>query len=960
MRPKARIGKISESAAPSPGARRPAWPDSLRAKALLALLAVALLAALNVLTVQYLLQRSDNIAAALNVAGKMRMLAQRAGLQALAAPATGQRAPFTRDQADFDAAWSALRAGGSAFGLHVQALSADLQAPLRSLEASWQHYQTLLARLPASERASEAQAAQVLDASAAMLTQSETLIDGMVARASRLQRNTALGSTLLFVLDVLLMAFAYLLFTRHVLRPIQALTRQSRSMAQGRYVTRVSVPAGEEFSELAQTLNASSERIAQLLLDIQTERQALARVQAMFDGLAQNDVAGIYMLDAQLRFVYVNEQLARMLGYPRSALQDGFEARRLFTDDTWPQVQRGIDERLQGRSRSARYECEALRSDGTPLLVEIFSSTMQLGEQPGIIGMFLDIGQRKHAEASLRQGSIVYRHTRDAIVITDKGGVVQDVNPAFTAITGYAPAEIIGRRMNLMSSGQHDRSFYQAMWMSLQQTGTWSGDIHNRRKNGEQFTEHLTISTAYNDDGSVNCRIGLFADVTEERMRSAALWRQAHYDHLTGLPNRQMFEQHLHASMEHARASGLPMALIFLDLDLFKQVNDTFGHDEGDALLQEAARRLLSLVRSSDLVARLGGDEFTIVLQDIRSSRDVEVVCEKVLHAIVQPYALQRNTVHISVSAGVAFYPRDAADSATLLKNADLAMYASKARGRNRYSEFSGALLEREQQRLQLLHELEKGLQREEFVLHYQPIVDMRTLRTVKAEALVRWQQPVHGLVSPAEFIPDAEESGLIVPLGDWVLRQATRQLQDWRAHIAPDFSLSVNVSPRQLHADEQKVQDWLDWLAQLGLPPHSLTVEITEGVLLEGDRATSDKMLALQRAGIAISLDDFGTGYSSLSYLKRFTIDYLKIDRSFVDKLPQSAEDGVLCNAIVAMAHQLGISVIAEGVETREQHDFLRAAGCDFGQGYWYGKPMAASAFAQRLQAEHTAPATF
>ena len=931
----------------------------MHSQSLLALALVALLALGNLLTVESLLRRSDNVAATLNVAGKLRMLSQRVGFEALVAAHHGRALPLTDYELAFGAAGQALAHGGTAFDLSVDPLSNALQPMLAAQHASWQAYRAELAALPVQAAPDAAVLARLSQSGNALLQQTEALMDALVAHAGAVQRRARIASLGLFVLDVLLLALGYLVVRRQVLRPVRALVRQCTAMANGDFGHRAPIAVRNELAQLAQALDASSGQIARLLADVQTERQALARVQAMFDGLTQNDVAGIYVLDAQLRFVHVNEQLARMLGYPRSALQDGFEVRRLFADDTWPQVQRSIDDRLQGRTRSARYECDALRGDGAPIQVEIFSSVMQLGDQPGIIGMFFDIGQRKRAEASLRQGSIVYRHTRDAIVITDKDGVVQDVNPAFTTITGYAPAEIIGRRMNLLSSGQHDRSFYQAMWTSLLQTGSWSGDIHNRRKNGEQFTEHLTVSTAYKDDGSVDCRIGLFADVTEERMRAAALWHQAHYDHLTGLPNRQMFEQHLHASMEHARASGLPMALIFLDLDLFKQVNDTFGHDEGDALLQEAARRLLSLVRSSDLVARLGGDEFTIVLQDIHSSRDVEIVCEKVLHAIVQPYALRRNTVHISVSVGVALYPRDAADGATLLKNADLAMYTSKARGRNRYSEFSSALLEREQQRLQMLHELEKGLQREEFVLHYQPIVDLRTLRIVKAEALVRWQRPLHGLVSPAQFIPAAEESGLIVPLGDWVLRQATRQLQDWRAHIAPDFSLSINVSPRQLHADEQKVQDWLDWLAQLGLPPHSLTLEITEGVLLNGDRATSDKMQALQRAGIAISLDDFGTGYSSLSYLKRFTIDYLKIDRSFVDKLPQSAEDGVLCNAIVAMSHQLGIAVIAEGVETREQHEFLRAAGCDFGQGYWYGKPMPAEAFTQRLQAEHTAPAT-
>ena len=928
-------------------------PSTLRAKTLVALAAVALLAAINMLTVQFLLHRSDNIAATLNVAGKMRLLPQRAGLQALAAPATGAAAPLAQYQQDFEAARSALQSGGSAFGLSVAPVPDDLLPLLQALDTSWQRYRALLAQLPPAQPAPGSQAARLEQASDAMLARTEALIDALVNHSARVQRNAAIASTFLFLLDLLLLALGYVLFMRHVLQPIQALTRQCRSMAQGRYVTRVTVPPGGEFAELAQVLNSSSERIAQLLLDVRAEREALAQMQAMFDGLAQNSVAGIYMLDAEKRLVYANARFAELLGYPQDELQAHFELRRLFTQETWQQVSRSIDERLGGHMRSARYECKVLRADGTPIDVEVFGSAMHLKDAPATIGMLIDISQRKRAEASMRRANIVYQSTRDAIVVTDADGAVLDVNPAFTIITGYQPADIVGRRMNLLSSGRHDRAFYQAMWERLRATGSWSGDVHNRRKNGEDFVEHLEISTAYNDDGSVNCRVGLFSDVTEERLREAHIWHQANFDHLTGLANRQMFEQRLAAGMEHARTTGLPMALVFLDLDLFKEVNDTFGHDEGDALLQEVSRRLLACVRSSDHVARLGGDEFTLILQDVQHESDVARVCEKVLQSIVRPYALRQNTVHISVSAGIAFYPSDAGDSAQLLRHADLAMYASKEKGRNRFSRFAPEMLREEQWRLQLLHELEKGLTREQFRLYYQPIVEMATQRTIKAEALVRWEHPLHGMVSPVEFIPAAEESGLIVALGDWVFREAARQLAEWRHAVSETFTLSVNVSPRQLHASEQQVQDWLDWLLRLSLPADSLTVEITEGVLLDEDQATSAKMQVLQAAGMSVALDDFGTGYSSLSYLKRFTIDYLKIDRSFVSKLPDSEEDCVLCNAIIAMTHQLNIQVIAEGVETREQHEYLLAAGCDYGQGYWYGRPMDAHAFGERLASE-------
>ena len=390
---------------------------------------------------------------------------------------------------------------------------------------------------------------------------------------------------------------------------------------------------------------------------------------------------------------------------------------------------------------------------------------------------------------------------------------------------------------------------------------------------------------------------------------------------------------------------------MFLDLDFFKEVNDTFGHDEGDELLRQVARRLRSCVRSSDLVARLGGDEFTLLLPGLQQSQDIDPLCRKLLHVVAQPYELTNNTARISVSAGVTFYPRDGYDGIELLKHADLAMYAAKDKGRNQYCVFEPAMEAAAQSRRLLLRDLEIGLDEQQFTLHYQPIVQLRTQRIVKAEALLRWQHPQRGLVGPGEFIELTEESGLIVPLGDWVLREAANQLTQWRSTLDADFRLSVNVSPIQLHSGSHQVAPWLEHLRSLQLPGEALTIEITERVLLEPDPLSDGKLNALQEAGMQLALDDFGTGYSSLSYLKRFDIDYIKIDRSFVSHLSRDSQDLVLCQAIIAMAHQLGIHVVAEGVETQEQHDILLAAGCDYGQGYWYCRPIAAAALSERLR---------
>jgi diguanylate cyclase (GGDEF)-like protein/PAS domain S-box-containing protein len=912
-------------------------------------LLVSLLALGNVLTMQLLLRQSDNLAATMNLAGKMRMLGQRIALEALAEQRHPDDSwPTPRERyATFESTYAALRDGGSAYGLEVQPLDARLQPALQALHEGWLRYRLAIDALLLAPPMASAQVMSVMAASEHLLARTEALMDRLVQFADDAHQRALMSSLALFALDVLLLLLGYALLSRRVLRPIHVLTRQCREMALGRYGTRTRLSTSDELGELARVLDHSAAHIAQLLQDVAQERSALAQMQAMFNGLAENTVAGIYMLDESGRIIYANEQLAQILGYGRAQLSDRFPMERLFPPPA----------RAAAHQHSARHERSALRADGSKIEIEIFGSAMTFQGRPAVIGLVMDITERKRAEMSARRAALVYQHTSEAMVVTDAQGVVQDINPAFTAITGYEAADILGRRMNVLSSGRQDRAFYEALWTSLRETGSWSGDMRNRRKNGEEFVERLTISTSYNEDGSVHSHIGLFADVTEARRREASIWRQAHYDHLTQLPNRQMFQQDLQRSMDSARASDLPLALVFLDLDYFKEVNDTFGHDMGDELLRQVARRLQSCVRSSDQVARLGGDEFTLILRDLKRLEDAPAICRKVLHAVAQPYELSGSTVHVSVSAGVTFYPRDGDDGVTLLKHADLAMYAAKEQGRNQFCEFAPTMEQEAQNRRLLLRDLQQGLDEGEFALHYQPIVEMRSGRTVKAEALLRWNQPVRGMVSPADFIALAEESGLIVPLGDWVMREAACQLAQWREEIAPAFRLSVNVSPVQLNSSGHCVQAWVAHLQDLSLPGSALVAEITERVLLEADKDTDARLQTLQGAGIQLALDDFGTGYSSLSYLKRFDIDYIKIDRSFVSLLSQGNEDATLCQAIIAMAHQLGICVVAEGVETREQHDILQRAGCDYGQGYWYGRPMPAQELTERLRAQHRAP---
>lgn len=554
------------------------------------------------------------------------------------------------------------------------------------------------------------------------------------------------------------------------------------------------------------------------------------------------------------------------------------------------------------------------------------------------------------ADATVKRAALVYQQAGEAMVIVDANGVVQDINPAFTKVTGYTTVDIIGRELQQLYVTPEGHGGYQDIGLGLNKSGHWDGDVWIRGKQGNAFMVNLAVDTLYDHNGTVGCRVGLFSDVTESRYREASIWHQANYDHLTQLPNRQMFYQNLRQSIGHAIETELPFALVFLDLDLFKEVNDSYGHDEGDELLRLVALRLRGCVRSSDAVARLGGDEFTIILPDIADSANTILVVEKILKTVSEPYRLRDAVVHVSVSAGVTYYPQDGADGVELLKHADLAMYAAKEHGRNQYCQYTGSMQRTADARRTLLADLRQGLENNQFVLHYQPIVDMQTGVTVKAEALMRWQHPERGLLAPSEFILQAEDAGLISPMGDWAFRHAAQQVAQWRQTLAPNFEVSVNVSPVQFRCDGLDPESWVGCLNALHLPGSAVTVEITERLLMQANNESGRRLLAFRDAGIQVALDDFGTGHSSLVYLKRFHIDYIKIDQSFVSNLRPNSDDLVLCEAIIAMAHRLGLKVIAEGVSSQEQHSILRKSGCDYGQGFWYARPLPATEFASRL----------
>ncbi len=562
------------------------------------------------------------------------------------------------------------------------------------------------------------------------------------------------------------------------------------------------------------------------------------------------------------------------------------------------------------------------------------------------VGIQRDVTERKLHQTQLKLAAQVFAQGHEGIMVMDEQRAIVMVNQAFTDISGYTQAEVLGKTNRMLSSGRQSDSFYRAKWQAIDTTGSWQGEVWHRRKDGAEYLEWLTISAMVDDQGCVCNYIGTFSDISEQLAARERITWLSHFDVLTHLPNRALFMDRLGLEIKRAQRTGLTVAVLLLDIDHFKEINDALGHDQGDRLLVAAAQRVRNVVRDMDTVARLGGDEFAVIVSDLQDLQPVKTIAQNILDALVAPFELEASSGYVSASVGIALYPSDASDIETLLKSADQAMYAAKASGRNCYSFFTPELQDHAQNRLWLTNELRSALTNDQFWLAYQPIVNLKTGEVRKAEALIRWQHPVRGLISPADFIPVAESSGLIVEIGEWVFRTAATQVAHLCKTHAADFQLSVNKSPAQFHRQTAKSETWDQHLERHGISCHSIVVEITEGLLLEASQRVDDQLRSLREAGIQVSLDDFGTGYSSLAYLQKHDIDYVKIDQSFVRNLCCGSKEMTLCEAIIAMAHKLGIQVIAEGIETTEQLELLRAAGCDYGQGYLFARPMSALAF--------------
>ncbi len=683
-------------------------------------------------------------------------------------------------------------------------------------------------------------------------------------------------------------------------------------------------------------------------------QNALYESEALFRAVFENAAVGIAQVSITGHFLQINREFCRIIGYSQEeVLSNFFTFQQITFAEDISIDSLHFENLLNGKGNQYFIEKRYIHKEGHIVWVSL--SVQLLHNDAGFPLYFIsaaqDISQRKLAEEELKLASLVYQNSSDAMIVTDVDGNILAINPAYSKITGYQFDEVKGKTHRILQSDRHGIHFYNAMQDAINSTGQWQGEIWSKRKSGEIYPQWLTFNTSYHDDGSVHRRVALFSDISAIKEAEERILNQVNYDQLTKLPNRRLFNDRLEQELKKAQREKQSTALLFIDIDHFKEVNDSLGHDIGDILLIEAASRIKSCARDSDTVARIGGDEFTIIMPDIKDSLNVVHIAQNIIDCLSKVFNLEASEAFVSASIGVAFYPEDATNTVALLKIADQAMYAAKNAGRGCYRFFTRAMQEKSVHHMRLSNDLRQALRANQFTVHYQPIVHLNTGVIHKAEALLRWQHPELGAVCPTEFIPIAEDNGTIHEIGNWVFTQTAKQAARLKSLLNRDFQMTINKSPVQFRGKDAVIHHWISLLKDIHLPASNIIIEITEGILMDMIGDIPDRLLALREAGIQIAIDDFGTGYSSLSYLKKFDIDYLKIDQSFTRNLSAETPEFALCEAIVVMAHKLNIKVIAEGVETEQQRDLLQQIGCDYGQGFLFSKPLPAPAFEQLLQ---------
>ncbi|MDV5859544.1 EAL domain-containing protein [Pseudomonas mendocina] len=649
---------------------------------------------------------------------------------------------------------------------------------------------------------------------------------------------------------------------------------------------------------------------------------------------------GLWDLDIATQRVFYSDSYSALLGLDKAALGDTREqwATYLHPDDR-QQVLQQLEVNLQHGDYQNTYRMR--HADGSYRWIHSRGRLLrdENGQPQRFIGIASDITRQRALDDSLRQAAAVFDATQEGVLVTDAEQRIVHVNPAFSRITGYNSEEILGQRPTLLKSGRHDAAFYHSLWHALESRGAWSGEVWNRRKSGEIYPQWQCIRMIHDEQGNISHYVAVFSDITALKRSQRELDYLAHHDPLSNLPNRLLFTERVAHALARSKLEELRGAVLLIDLDHFKHINESLGHNVGDLLLKGVGERLQDDLPAGCTLARLGGDEFGLLSENCTEAAQAAELAQRLLHSLDAPFLLDGHELYIGASIGISLFPDDGDSVEQILRNADSALFKAKSSGREGYAFYIQELTDYARQRVELASSLRHALDNEELRVYYQPLHDLGDGSQVGMEALVRWQHPQRGLIAPGEFIPIAEDNGMIGAIDTWVLEQACRQMVRWNAEGSTLSFVAVNVSSRLFSRGEldQKVAGVL---AATGLPPEQLELEVTESAIMEDPDAALKLLTSLRALGVRLAIDDFGTGYSSLARLKRLPVDKLKLDQSFVRGLPDDPEDAAITRAVIALGKSLGLKVLAEGIEQPEQADFLRGLGGDYGQGYHFGRP--------------------
>ncbi|MCC6206950.1 MAG: EAL domain-containing protein [Gammaproteobacteria bacterium] len=784
------------------------------------------------------------------------------------------------------------------------------------------------------------------------------------AQAAESARMLFTGGVTVTGLGVLVMLFA---LRRLLLRPLAQLEKQASAIADGgrsiqSLTSDLDRHGEDEIGRLATAFGQMAEQVfghtSELENLVEQRTRAMRESEAQFRALFEETADALLLIDGN-RFVECNQaavEMMRMMSREQLLETHPWEiSPELQPDGRCSKEKANEMISIAKGQGSHRFEWVHTRADGENFPVEVLLTPIRWNSRDMVHVVWRDITERKQSELHQQLAAKVFESTREGIIITDPDRMILAVNRAFYEITGYCEQEVLGRRPDfLMSTDQ--RPGGQGVFGELGATGHWQGESLILRKSGEAFPALLSLSEVRDQKGETSHYVGLFADISDAKEAEARLEFLAYHDALTRLPNRLLLIDRLKHAVGKAERSQTMVAVLFLDLDRFKHVNDSLGHAAGDQLLQYITGRIHGACRDDDTLARIGGDEFVLVMEDLQDASNVAYMAERMIESLGKPFRIGDHDLAMTISIGISIYPTDGNDVDTLLRNADAAMYQSKERGRNTFNFYTQELTDKAMERIQIEEHMRRALENDELQLHYQPQISLASGRLAGAEALVRWNHPEWGMVPPSRFIPVIEESGLIVSVGEWVLRSACAQASEWLSQGHQFNRIAVNIAGPQLQR-----ADFLDMvcrvLADTGLSPNFLELEITETFIMGESRTVVPVLEALRELGIQLAIDDFGIGNSSLAYLKKLPIDRLKIDRAFVSGLPDDEDDAAIARSVIGLAHAMELEVIAEGVETTAQCEFLLREGCDEVQGYLYGKPMPASEFLKLMISERQEP---